>query len=44
MKIALLTNKKKFEIIDKKISKKLKNDEVLVKISGTGICGSDLQV
>src|SRR5210317_1620430 len=42
MKIALLTNKKKFEIIDKKINKKLKNDEVLVKISGTGICGSDL--
>ncbi len=42
MKIALLTNKKKFEIIEKKINKKLKNDEVLVKISGTGICGSDL--
>ena len=42
MKIALLSNKKKFEIIDKKINKKLKNDEVLVKISGTGICGSDL--
>ena len=42
MKIAILTNKKKFEIIEKKISNKLKNDEVLVKISGTGICGSDL--
>ena len=42
MKIALLTNRKKFEAIDEKINKKLKNDEVLVKISGTGICGSDL--
>ena len=42
MKIALLSSKKNFEIIDKKIIKKLKNDEVLVKISGTGICGSDL--
>ena len=42
MKIALLSNKKKFEVINKKINKKLKNDEVLVKISGTGICGSDL--
>lgn len=42
MKIALLTKKKKFEISDEKITKKLKDDEVLVKISGTGICGSDL--
>ena len=42
MKIALLTKKKKFEIVEKKISQKLKNNEVLVKISGTGICGSDL--
>ncbi len=42
MKIALLTKKKKFEIVEKKIFQKLKNDEVLVKISGTGICGSDL--
>ena len=42
MKIALLTSKKKFEIIEKKITKKLNDDEVLVKISGTGICGSDL--
>lgn len=42
MKIALLTKKKKFEIVEKKITKKLKSDEVLVKISGTGICGSDL--
>tara|TARA_Y100000741_G_C18255105_1_gene558678 strand:+ start:1864 stop:2907 length:1044 start_codon:yes stop_codon:yes gene_type:complete len=42
MKVALLTKKKKFEIVNKKIIKKLKNDEVLVKISGTGICGSDI--
>ncbi|MDC0046338.1 alcohol dehydrogenase catalytic domain-containing protein [Candidatus Pelagibacter sp.] len=42
MKIALLTKKKKFEISDEKITRKLKDDEVLVKISGTGICGSDL--
>ncbi len=42
MKVALLTKKKKFEIDDQKIIKKLKNDEVLVKITGTGICGSDL--
>ena len=42
MKIALLTKKKKFEITEKKLTKKLKNDEVLVKISGTWICGSDL--
>ena len=42
MKVALLTNKKKFQIVEQKITKKLKNDEVLVKISGSGICGSDL--
>ena len=42
MKVALLTSKKKFEIKDEKITNRLKNDEVLVKISGTGICGSDL--
>jgi threonine dehydrogenase-like Zn-dependent dehydrogenase len=42
MKVALLTKKKKFEIVDEQINKKLKKDEVLVKISGTGICGSDL--
>ena len=42
MKVALLTSKKKFEISDEIINTKLKNDEVLVKISGTGICGSDL--
>ena len=42
MKVALLTKKKKFEIVDEQINKKLKQDEVLVKISGTGICGSDL--
>jgi len=42
MKIALLTKKKNFEIVKKKITNKLKSDEVLVKISGTGICGSDL--
>ena len=42
MKTALLVKKKKFEIIDEKISNKLKKDEVLVSISGTGICGSDL--
>lgn len=42
MKVALLTNKKKFDIINYKIKSKLKNDEVLVKITGTGICGSDL--
>jgi len=42
MKIALLTKKKTFEITEEKINRKLKRDEVLVKISGTGICGSDL--
>lgn len=42
MKIALLTKIKKFEISEENITKKLKDDEVLVKISGTGICGSDL--
>ena len=42
MKVAFLTAKKKFEIRDEKINNRLKNDEVLVKISGTGICGSDL--
>ncbi len=41
-KVALLTNKKKFEITEENITKKLQKDEVLVKISGTGICGSDL--
>ena len=42
MKIALLTKKKIFEVTEEKIKKRRKNDEVLVKISGTGICGSDL--
>ena len=42
MKIALLTKKNIFEVTEEKIKKRLKNDEVLVKISGTGICGSDL--
>ena len=42
MKVALLTSKRRFQINDEKIDNKLKNDEVLVKISGTGICGSDL--
>ena len=42
MKVALLTKKKNFEIVDEKINNKLKEDEVLVKITGTGICGSDL--
>jgi L-iditol 2-dehydrogenase len=42
MKVALLTKKKIFEIVDEKINNKLKEDEVLVKITGTGICGSDL--
>jgi len=42
MKIALLTKKKIFEITEERINKRLKNDEILVKISGTGICGSDL--
>ena len=42
MKVALLTNKRKFEIVEEKITKSLKDDEVLVKITGTGICGSDL--
>ena len=42
MKVALLTKKRKFEITEEKITKRLKDDEVLVKITGTGICGSDL--
>ena len=42
MKIALLTKKSTFEIDECQIYKKLQDDEVLVKISGTGICGSDL--
>ena len=42
MKVALLTKKKKFEIVDEKINNRLKEDEVLVKITGTGICGSDI--
>ena len=42
MKIALLIKKKIFEVTEEKIKKKLKENEVLVKISGTGICGSDL--
>lgn len=42
MKVALLTKKRKFEIVEEKITKSLKDDEVLVKITGTGICGSDL--
>jgi len=42
MKVALLTKKNNFEIVDEKINNRLKKDEVLVKITGTGICGSDL--
>ena len=42
MKIALLIKKKIFEVTEEKIKKKLKENEVFVKISGTGICGSDL--
>ena len=42
MKVALLTKKNNFEIVNEKINNRLKKDEVLVKITGTGICGSDL--
>lgn len=42
MKVAFLTKKSFFEISEETIDKRLNDDEVLVKISGTGICGSDL--
>ena len=41
MKIAYLTNTKKFEIENKKI-KQLSSNEVLVKVTNSAICGSDL--